>query len=324
MFSMINPQTLGRWALIGTGPPVRFLLERWMLRRDFPFVAVCDPLAADPRVTDALPFATDAAALAEDSAIDGWIVALPPGRQAELIPLALAAGKRLLVEGRLCDSVDMARNLERQGDSLLGVFHLSRPDADFRAAQAAVASGRLGTLRTIRRTDCEYAVPAATLRSTPLPTWAEALNRVGPLLFDRLALLINERPLLVEAWPSPATAGFQARLEYPSQASAWIDVQRASLAGRQSGWIVEGAQGAYRAGRLMTLAGDGELLEEDVRSSSDQDDVENDVLCDLRRLAGTGPERRASLRRAVETVKLLAAIQRSAEGRQPVRLEDLA
>lgn len=305
---------LGRWALAGLGPAGRFLLERWSLRRDFPFVAIGlgGPEEQELAAKFRLPMTSDIRELLADPHIDGLILTVPMAIRPSLIRAALSAGKRLLVEDALCDFADEAARLEQFSRALgrsLGVFHVRRSDADFHAARVVVASRRLGTLHSVRWIDCEYSVPAGGQAVARRPSWQDVLASTSPLLFDQLWQLTDAAPLSVQAWSQPTTAGFQARLVYPANLTAWLDVQRASQAGLRTGWVLEGTTGAYRAGRLMTLADDGELREEDVPIPNSACD---DVMADLRRLASMENESRASLRRSVQASTLRAAIQQAA------------
>jgi predicted dehydrogenase len=245
--------------------------------------------------------------LLTDPQITGVILAVSPESKSGLIRAALDKGKRVLVEGS-------PGSLEPPSHSgALGVFHVQRKDRDFHSAMTAVASGRLGTLLAIRYIFCEYGLPSRGDRIPP--TWTETLQQAGPFLFDQLASLAKASPLSIEAWSQPETAGFQARLAYPAGLSAWIDVQRTSLNDLQTGWVLEGSAGSYRRGRLVTLAADGELLEEDIVPPDNED---HDVFADLRRLAESRPAAQESLDRAMQSLTILESIQRSASEQHPV------
>ncbi len=305
---------LGRWALAGLGPAGRFLLERWSLRQDFPLVAIALNAPGEQKLAAGfrLPVRSCLKQILDDPHIHGLILTSPLADLPSLIRAALAAGKHILVEGSLCDSAAEASRIEHVAQSSersLGVFQVRRADSDFRAALSLVADRRLGTLHTVRWIDCEYSVPAR-LRDVPLrPSWRDALSSPGVLLFEQLAHLIEADPISVQAWPRPETAGFQARLEYPADMTAWIDVQRASLAGLRTGWVLEGTAGAYRGGRVMTLADDGEVREEEILPV---DAVDDDVMADLRRLATDDDAARNSLSRSVRASLLKEAIQQAA------------
>lgn len=303
----MTPLELGRWALVGSEPAARFLLERWRLRADFPLVAYCDLQTTSADRLSGLPRVSDWQQLLVDPQMTGVILAVSPESKSALICGALDKGKRVLVES----SFGPIEQTPRSG--VLGVFHMRRGDRDFHAAMAAVASGRLGTLLAIRYIFCEYGLPACGDRIPPI--WTETLQQAGPFLFDQLASLVNASPHRVEAWSQSETAGFQARLAYSSGLSVWIDVQQASFNDLQTGWVLEGSAGSYHRGRLVTLAADGELLEEDIVPL---DNADHDVFADLRRLAESRQAAQESLDRAMQSLTILEAIQRSASEQRPI------
>lgn len=306
----MTPLDLGRWALVGSGPVARFLLERWRLRADFPLAAVCHPDAAAASDRQCgLPSVNDWQQLLADPQITGVILAVAPESKPELIRAALDKGKRVLVEG----SAGPIQPSSLSGS--LGVFHVRRPDRDFHAALTAMMSGRLGTLAAVRYVFCEYGLLAGEDRVPP--TWMGTLQQTGPFLFDQLATLVTASPLRVESWAQPETSGFQARLEYEGNLFAWIDVQRSSLCGLQTGWVLEGSAGSYRSGKIVTLAADGELLEEDLVPPENGD---HDVFADLRRLAESRQAAQDSLDRAMQSLTTLEAIQRSASDKRPIAI----
>jgi predicted dehydrogenase len=311
---------LGRWALIGSGPAARFLLERWRLRSDFPLVAAAftSDESFHPIGHYGLPSTDDWRRLLADPHLSGVILAVPRELRAETVQTALSRGKRVLIESSPGPSgsfgINPAEDARRRGS--LGVFHLRRPDPDFHRATAAAASGRLGTLRTVRWMSCEYAVPPGCSGLNSVPAWTETLQQMGPSLFEQLALITGAVPGTVEAWALPETSGFQTRLEYSSGLSAWIDVQRAAFCGTQTGWMLEGSAGGYRQGRLTTLAEDGEVIDEDV--SPENDPADDDVFWELRRLALCRQAAEESLQRAIQAGLVLDAIQASARERRPI------
>jgi predicted dehydrogenase len=309
---------LGRWALTGLGPEGRFLLERWLVKPDFPFVAVSDP--SPPPANTALSWTPNFDRLIDDSTLRGVVVTSPFDQRGALIHQALSAGKNVLVSGRLGQSPDEAREIDQRAERegrLVGVFQVHRADFDFHAARAAMSQDRIGPITVVRRIDCEYGLAAMSSgRGSPV-VWKDAAYR----LLDQLLRLIAEKPSSVEAWTQSYSGGIQARIEFSGGAAAWLDVQRTSLAGLQTGWVVEGTHGAYRAGRLMTVAADGEVVEEDVVLPAD---FEDDVMSDLRRLASDAQAGRESRRRSLQVIDLLDAMERSAAPGCRVVLDDSA
>lgn len=310
---------LGRWALLGIEPAGRFLLERFRIRPDFPLVCVCVLSAdeADAVRSYSLPVTGDYARLLDDPQISGVIVTAPKPTRGELMQAALAAGKRVLVEGEPGLSVTESLRLMKTAGDRLGVFQVRRPDHEFLAAKAAINSGRLGQIHTVRHTWCSQALPEPQLNGSPIADWQESLQHEGPRLFDELQQLVPGSPVGVSAWSSPPTAGFMARLEYPHGTAAWIDLQRASLCEWATGWMLEGDAGAYRQLRLMTRAGDGEILSEQLQPDPD-DDV--DVLADMKHLLRSSTACKASLNRAVQSAAITQAIEAAIQSGHSVRV----
>ncbi len=290
---------LGAWALVGAEPAGRFLLERLRIRADFPLVAVC--------ATEAISGSWNVVSrqqLLEDARVSGVILTVPVSQRADWIRAALSAGKRVLVEsspGLTSADVAIPLILSALADGSLGVFHVQRVDQDGHAAVAAVHSGRLGELRSVRYISCESAIADGR-------DWRDTLRHVGPALFDWLAEIAGPRKYVLQAWPTPATAGFQVRLQDARGFTAWFDIQRSSLCDLRTGWVLEGANGAYHRGRLITRAADGELLEEEISPGPGAND---DVICDLLHLAASPDAARLSLQRAMQSFALMEQIAAS-------------
>lgn len=294
-----------------------------MVRRDFPFVAIghFEPSFPDHLRKSRLSVITEIETLCQDPEIDGLVITSPMADCAELVHRALSAGKRLLLEGSFCESAAEANALEQMASARnqhVGIFFLQREERDFRAARSAIASDRLGALHAVRWIDCEYSIPVCDREESIKPTWQGVLSQVGPWLFNQLGRLIEREPQTVQAWAQPQTAGFQARMGYADGLSVWLDVQRMSSCGLRTGWCLEGTTGAYRSGRLMSIASDGELREELIAPT---EDGHNDVIADLHRLATSSEAAQRSLRQLRQSLSLQEAIVRSIALGEPVLME---
>ena len=302
-----------RWALVGLERSGRHLVERWSVRADFPLVAACDPSPERRAWAQRrnLPTAARLADLLDEHAVEGVIMsATPHGREDEL-QLAMQRGLRILVEDGLAPSPVEARRLHEEVSAArlnIGVFQVGRSDQEFAAAQEAIMTQRLGRLMVLRYASCQFGLGQAAVRTEQSPDWKQTLAQSGAIVFEQLMLLTGQVPEGVEAWADEITAGFHARIETSGGATAWIDLQRRSLPGLQTGWVLEGTAGAYRAGRLYTLAEDGELLEETISPRAHPHD---DAMCELRRLATDPEAARQSLARSLHRAALHEAIERS-------------
>lgn len=301
---------LGRWALVGTAAAGRFLLERFCVRPDFPLAAVCvlpQEDSTDLR-TYSLPVVTELTRLMEHPDLTGVVITAQRQVRRDLIQTALAAGKRVLVEGDLGLSVADSLPLLTSADDRLSVFQLRRPDQGFLTARTVARHGRLGPVHTVRYLSCEVALPDSQAEHPAAMPWQQTLWNAGLVVFDELQQLLPGLPVRVTAWSHPLTAGFQARFDYPQGTSASVDLQRMSPCGLNIGWVLEGENGAYSHRRLMTRASDGEIASEELTTSMEN---EEDVMTELRRLALDPRECRDRLVRAIRSTALCEAIETS-------------
>lgn len=310
---------IGRWALVGASPAGRFLLERQRICPNFPLASV-GLLPADEAAavrTYSLPVEREYARLLHDPYLAGVIITAPRSSRGQLLQAALRAGKCVLVEGELGLPVADAHHLIEDANDRLGVFQMHRPDADFLGAKAAVRSRRLGGIHTVRYVSCAQALFDLPSNASGIANGQEILQQ-SCWLFDELQQLAPGSPLSVSAWSCPQTAGFVARLNYPNGASAWIDLQRTSLCGLATGWVLEGDLGAYCSRRIMTKASDGEIISEVLSPSGDH---ESDVMTDLARLATSSAARKASLMSAIQSAAITELIEAAMQSENPVPVQ---
>lgn len=308
------------WALAGWSVQARHLLEQWSLRQEFPLTAIC-PLCANAEVDvdrAAVPIIPDWQQVLADPGITGIVLTVPVWQRAEFICQAVEAGKQVFAEGPPGHSqqeLERLQALTRGANPGVATFCARRCEVDDRAAEEAVQSRRLGTLTAIRWISCEETIAASFAGDHRQDASEETLFSTGAWLLQRLQQIIPAIPTGVEAWKIPATSGFQARISYAGGLAVWLDIQRSSLCGFRSGWVIEGDRGAYHARRIITRAADGELLEEDW--DGDASATEN-LLDELTRLAADPREFRLSWERSLRTVALLVAIQDSMTRTQAV------
>lgn len=310
---------IGQWALVGAGPTGRFLLERHRICPNFPLASLC-PLPADEAVAIraySLPVEREYARLLNDPHLAGVIITAPRSSRGKLLQAALRAGKSVLVEGELGLPVADSHRLIEDANDRLGVFQMHRPDADFLGAKAAVSSSRLGRIHTVRYVSCAQALFNSPSNASGIANGQEILQE-SCWLFDELQQLAPGSPVSVSAWSCPQTAGFVARLNYPNDASAWIDLQRTSLCGLATGWVLEGDLGAYCSRRMMTKARDGEIISEELSPNIEH---EADVMTDLARLATSSSARRASLMSAIQGAAITKLIEAAMQSGNPVPVQ---
>ncbi|MBW4024312.1 MAG: oxidoreductase [Proteobacteria bacterium] len=166
---------------------------------------------------------SDPLAAATDPEVDLVVIASPNQSHAALAEAALGAGKHVVVDKPFTVTLSEARRVaaaaERAG-RLVSVFQNRRWDSDFLTVEAALASGRLGTIVEYdSRIDRYRPVPQDRWREKPVPgsgLWFD----LGSHLVDqtlRLFGLPQSVTLLTASHRSPGSAPdwFHAILTYP-------------------------------------------------------------------------------------------------------------
>lgn len=95
----------------------------------------------------------------DDESIEAVDVAVPTSRHAEVVGLALSAGKHVLVEKPITDDLSSAQQLIEDAiaaDRVLMVGHVRRFDARFVAVAEELAKGVIGTPRFLRRAERQW------------------------------------------------------------------------------------------------------------------------------------------------------------------------
>lgn len=310
----MDSSPIGRWALWGMSPAGRFLLERRHICDEFPLVVAGDA-AAIPRGNSQIAWIDDWQTLLTDRSLTGIVLTVPLRERAARICEALRAGKMVLVDDRPCQDVTELSKLEAalsEGKGQVAVFSVQPADTDYRSAQAAYRTGRLGKLRRVVWVACDQVLESDRGLD------AEGIETSAYELALQFLELTDELPNVVQAWGLPETAGIQLLLVCPSGLTASLEYHRLAMSGLRTGWVLEGTIGAYRQGRVTTRAADGELREESVVRPDD----EEDVWIRLRRLAAQPETAAESWRLASRAVRLQDACRRSISSGEPVRCGD--
>ncbi len=261
-----TPQAWGLWS---TTPEGRYLYEAWQLRREFPLVCAGPRNATSQYGLEAI---SNWPTLRDDPWIATILLAVPLAERAALVFETLEAGKSVIVEGWPTHSEPELSALEeamRTSGQTVGTIFATPGDQESRLAESALLSGRLGDLRRITWIHSEFTAPAGQREEISADSWRETFSRNGGHLLTRLIHWIKQSPQEIWAWPCPATAGFQLRLKYAGELVVWLEAHTHSCSDLRTGWVVEGSDGAYSHGKLMSLAADGELRSEMVTDQTE-------------------------------------------------------
>jgi myo-inositol 2-dehydrogenase / D-chiro-inositol 1-dehydrogenase len=218
---------------IGVGKHGRCHLREFAKLPDAALRLACDPHAANLRLAldenTALKAAPDAMSLVADPSVDAVVISTPAESHLEMVELALAAGKHVLVEKPLAHEPAAARAIAtaaaKHPACLVMVGHCERFNTAYRDAHHAVTSGEIGTPRFV-----------SASRLAPLqlcdPTW-----HLGPLDtavhdIDLMLWLMRDRPESVSARAVSTQPG-----ETWSHVSYDITFANGGLAQGHIGWI---------------------------------------------------------------------------------------
>jgi predicted dehydrogenase len=321
-----RPEPL-RIGIIGMGRMGSHHADRILLREDCRLVSLCDTAAAareQAAFTYDCPVCDEASLLLADPQVEVVFICTPPESHAALAVAALEAGKHAVVETPLCLSVAEGRAMiaaATQAGRMLTVAQMRRWDDHFRTAQAAAASGRLGTVQDLKLISWQHA--------RDLVPDADALNHFAPHSFDQLLLLAGCAALDVyavladradsatsQARGSGVAQGFLAVIRFESGLIAHVEVNRSSLAPVFTGWIISGSKAGYSECCLYT-EDNGEIVQTSLpREPTDWEQFYTGLVRHLRH----GERLHVTAEHALEVVRLIEATRRSAESGEVVRL----
>ncbi len=323
----------------------------------YQLVAVCDQSQARlkpiAQQLGARPYSDNQELIADDE-VDLVVVAVPGKLHCPLTVAALQAGKHVVVEKPMADTLaegeEMLAAAESSGRTLT-VFHNRRWDRDYQLLKALVRRGELGGLLTIDSRVMTYG-PEWTSYGVPEfnPTWriqaaygGGFLADWGPHLVEQCLDLTGEWPVSVTCqlrshlWATEVEDYFNMRLALPSgllvtlegSNNARLPLPRWFVVGREGTLVADGAWGRWTDMRIRRSADDltVDMLPQDVGPSSgarDYDVGEELSACfygDLGESLSAGRPPAITAQRGRDVIAILEAARRSAETAQTVKPE---
>lgn len=317
-----NVQPAARVGVVGVGRVGSHFVDRLFLRND---VSLAGVWSGDPTRTASLPRGVkrfesrDALIDAVDVAVlcDGAAV---PESAAEVV----RAGKCVALEFPVDWAAREANAIGELAKSSRGKIVLLSTgvdSSDFLAAKAAIARPEFGTLRHVGWTLWS---PPPLPRTAGVSLAADEFSRVAAVLWlvGCRALDVYCRMEVPPRVPSVEDGHMHGselflQVRFEGGVTARLDVNRRTCLSERSGWVASGSGGAYRNGRFLQVAADGEIFDVPARDEavrrglSESDDVDRLLRC-LRKEASDDVD---VLGPAVEIVE---AARRSAENGQVV------
>jgi predicted dehydrogenase len=298
--------------VIGAGPFSHHLLERLLLRKDLKAVAAwfgSQPSGANP--PRGCEVHSQPRAVIESPRTQVVYFAEPASP--DLIELTVQCGKAVVLTSTIgLTSNELSRlvGLTAVSGTLAVVDEPRRWDEDFLAAKAVFDAGQLGKLQRVRLAIHETSLPGETFSKG-------VLRELGCHWLDQLLVFMTTDPEAVQlrrfyGTTGTADVGFLATIDFSEGMSAVVEVQTASLLSLRTGWLLEGATGAYRAGRQYSKTPDGEIIDEPVTVPALSGDPFLDNL--VKSLAGdqTGSSQFVTLSHAARTSALIELLENSA------------
>lgn len=251
---------------------------------DYQVAGVCDQsparLAEAAQVFNARAF-TDPDALIHDEGIDLVVVAVPGHLHKTLAITALEAGKHVVVEKPMANSLadaDAMLAAANKSGRLLAVFHNRNWDKDYQMVKALVQEQALGELLSIDARVMTYGPEWANYGVPDFnPQWRIQAAYGGGFLADWGPHLVLQCLELAGAWPTSISCQLRSqlwatevddyfflRLGFPTgllitiegSNNARIPMPRWFVVGRTATLIAEGAWGCWTTMQLRTsLAG---------------------------------------------------------------------
>jgi predicted dehydrogenase len=296
-------------------------LEQLSLRDDWFVAAVTDPRADRRHVAKvSCPVVVESLDdLLATTGLSGVIVTEPARQRANIVQRCISAGKEVWLEPPLSDDLRQVRRLQslaRERRVPLHVLQTQRYDHDYRAALAAVESGRLGPLRSIRLVAAEWTTFAGDQGAAACPL-VDPVEQFGPHGFDQLLGLTEGDPHWIWARRCTGEDGFLAVIGFSNGVTAQLEVRRRARATLHTGWVLEGELASFQNGRLITVATDGELIDEPIGPAIPDLDPFFAALTNGSSLVA------AEERRAWLTVGLMMAVQKSSLRNAAIRWDEV-
>lgn len=306
--SVSDPSPQLRVAVAGLGGRGLHYLERWL---DSPAIRVTaaydrDPVALEPAANLCERRTTDLGHLLSDSEIDAVALAVPTPERAALARRILAAGKHLVADPPLAETLDETQSvfdIAETSGRRIALWSPWREEPDFVAARSVLRSGLMGRPRLLRFERWEPTIDVAA----PLP-------RPVVYLLDQLVALADEPAEAVYAARTAAT-GRIVTVSYASGLRAVLILHAAASTRIDHGWALDAERGGYTAGRRWVGTDEGELYEVPAEASPPST-LEDSLVITL-----NAAEPPASRTEALRLAALLTAVERSAETGQAAGVE---
>jgi predicted dehydrogenase len=252
--------------------------------------------------------------LIADKEVDLVVVAVPGSLHTTLTIAALEAGKDVVVEKPMANTLAEADQMlaaAEQSGRLLTVFHNRRWDGDYQLVKTLVQAGEIGELLTIDSRVMTYGPEWATYGVAEFnPRWRTQaaygggfLTDWGPHLAYQCLELVSEWPTAVycqlrsQLWATEVDDYFNVRLTFPSgllvtlegSNNARVPLPRWFIVGRQGTLVSEGTWGRWTEMRIRKSAGEVamDVVPQDVGPSSGArgmevvDELSARFYCDL-------------------------------------------
>ena len=313
-----NSTGLNPWrvAVSGLSSVGLYLLERLSVAEEIQLVGAYD---ADPqrrRMAEGLGCPVFERPVSETLVTDCDVVFLADRFSVADVTTAIGGGRQVAIHQPWSLSAAELETLNRSAtasEGRIAIVSFRRWSAEFIAATTAKQTGRLGRLKTVNFVSYEKRVPDEAV-STGI------LREFGFPLLDQLLVLTESRPTrvygkLVET--AASASGFVGRIDFDSGCTAEINVNTKSRLGFRTGWLLEGETGSYRSDRLYTETNDGEIVDEPIlRWTLPADPLIGELIAAWRGESTS----LATLADAANVMRLIEAIERSAETGEIVRL----
>jgi scyllo-inositol 2-dehydrogenase (NADP+) len=298
--------------LIGAGPLSHHFLERLLLRKDLKAVAAWFGSQPDrPNSPPGCDVHSEPRGVIENPRTEVVYFAEPASP--DLIELAIEFGKSVVLTSTIgLTSGELSRlaGLASAKELLAVVDEPRRWDEDFLGAKAVFDAGRLGKLQRIRLAIHETSLPGETFSNG-------VLRELGGHWLDQLLVFTTTDPQAIQfrrfyGTNGTVDVGFLATIDFSDGISAIVEVQTASLLSLRTGWLLEGAMGAYRAGRQYSKTADGEIIDEPVTIPALRADPFLDNL--VKAVAGdqTGSLQLVTVSHAARTSALIELLEHAA------------
>ena len=266
--------------------------------------AVCDQsdarLKEAARIFNARPYSSPQELL-KDKDVGLVVVAIPGHLHAKLAIAAMKAGKNVVVEKPMANTLAEAEEMlavSRRTGRMLTVFQNRRWDRDYQMVKALIGRGVLGGLLTVDSRVMtygsewtNYGVPEFNPRWRLQAAYGGGfLTDWGPHLVDQCLDLTNEMPLSVTCelrsylWATEVEDYFHMRLKFPSDLLVTIEASndarlplpRWFIVGREGTLIADGAWGRWTDMRIRKSVADFtmDLLPQDVGPSGGSRDCD--------------------------------------------------